>query len=135
MKFLQLDTSDKSKELLQDFLDNAGESLDSFRYYKSRDFNVIKNHIFSFLLYSEGECVGYGHLDREKQNVWLGICVRETYIGLGYGDIIMKKLVSLRSGSILLTVDTPNKVAINLYKKYNFVITSETRNICLMERK
>ena len=126
---------DKSKHLLQDFLDSAGASLVGFRYYNSRDFDVIKNHIFSFLLYDGEKCVGYGHLDREKEKVWLGICVRETCTGLGYGDIIMKKLISLHSGTISLTVDSTNKAAINLYKKYNFEISSERRNIYLMKRK
>jgi ribosomal protein S18 acetylase RimI-like enzyme len=135
MRFFSLDLSDKSKELLQNFLDDCGGSLSSFRYYESRDFDAVKNHITSFLLYDGNLCVGYGHLDKDGDDVWLGICVKENYTGLGYGKIIMNNLTNSYDRDILLSVDKNNKSAINLYEKYDFVVKTEKADNYIMERK
>jgi len=135
MRYHNLSLSEKSKSLLTDFLNDSGDSLSNFRYYETRSLDVVKNHVMSFLLYDCNICVGYGHLDREEDNIWLGICVKENYIGMGYGNIIMNQLTNSHVGSILLSVDKVNKSAINLYKKYNFVVKSETEDTYIMERK
>ena len=135
MRYYNLSTSEKSKDLLKDFLEEAGDSLTNFRYYETRDFDVVKNHVMSFLLYDCNLCVGYGHLDKEGDDIWLGICVKENYIGMGYGKIIMSQLTNSHVGSILLSVDKVNKSAINLYKKYNFEVKSEKEDTYIMERK
>ena len=135
MIFYSLNSSDKSKDLLKDFLEDAGDSLASFRYYSSRDYNVIENHMNSFLLYDGSFCVGYGHLDKEEDQVWLGICVKEKFQGLGYGKIIMSHLTNLYDESIMLSVDKKNKSAISLYEKYDFKVKSEKQDSYIMERK
>ena len=111
MRYHNLSSSEKSKSLLTDFLNDSGDSLSNFRYYETRSLDVVKNHVMSFL------------------------CVKENYIGMGYGNIIMNQLTNSHVGSILLSVDKVNKSAINLYKKYNFVVKSETEDTYIMERK
>mgnify|MGYP005826578975 FL=1 len=118
MKFLPINTDNVC--YLEDFIESMGDSSPSFRYYSSRNPNeVIKNHISTFLLIDDG-CVGYGHLDKEDEKVWLGICVKEGRKGKGYGKAIMEKLVSSYDGDIYLSVDIDNHVAINLYKTFYF---------------
>ena len=118
MKFLPIDINNVC--YLEDFIGSIGDSLQTFRYYSKRiPTEAIENHISTFLLIDDG-CVGYGHLDKEDEKVWLGICVKEGSKGKGYGKAIMDKLVSSYDGDIYLSVDSDNQVAINLYKTFSF---------------
>jgi GNAT superfamily N-acetyltransferase len=131
-------------KLLQQFIDEAGASLKSFRYFQKRPLEVIKNHVCTFLLVDDGEPVAYGHLDvsdeatvsshcgdgeqkpATEKVIWLGVAVIETYLGLGLGAIMMKKLIEFAKEnhipSIKLSVDNNNSSAISLYKKLGFVL-------------
>jgi len=128
-------TLDSSK-CLSDFLANAGASLNTFRYYKSRDLSVISNHLVTILLYKDGVPVAYGHIDKERSNYWLGVMVKESEVGLGYGSMLMAYLMNYCKNHgvsrVSLSVDLDNFQAINLYKKFGFVIARTTSEVMFM---
>jgi GNAT superfamily N-acetyltransferase len=97
----------------------------TFRYFDKREFSCLDNHILTNLYYVENDCVGYGHLDHDGENVWLGIMVLDNHVGKGYGNKIFEALINSTNSDISLSVDKINIKAINLYKKYKFVIFSE----------
>ena len=118
MKFLSVNKNNLHH--LKNFIDNMGSSIKTFRYYCARKpEEVISDHIITLLLF-DNDCVGYGHLDMEEDTVWLGICVKQSYQGKGYGKKIMKELVGYYDGDIHLSVDSDNVGAINLYKIFHF---------------
>ncbi|HKC68973.1 MAG TPA: GNAT family N-acetyltransferase [Bacteroidia bacterium] len=124
MEFVQIKYPDTQK--LQQFIDEAGISLKSFRYFQKRPLEVIKNHACTFLLLDGEEPVAYGHLDKEDNTIWLGVAVIEAYLGLGLGALVMKKLIDFAKENyipvIKLSVDNDNSSAISLYKKLGFVL-------------
>lgn len=124
MEFVQVKYPDV--KLLQQFIDEAGASLKSFRYFQKRPLEVIKNHACTFLLVDDEEPVAYGHLDKEDDTIWLGVAVIEAYLGLGLGVLVMKKLIDFAKENhittIKLSVDNNNSSAISLYKKLGFVL-------------
>jgi len=128
-------TIDKNNvHLVDNFIKNIGNSAGTFRYYsKRKPQEAIDNHIITLLLFDESY-VGYGHLDKEDETVWLGICVKEGATGKGYGKKIMQKLVNSYDGEITLSVDSSNKKAINLYKSFSFLETKKSPDIVYMKR-
>ena len=118
--------NDKNVNLLKKFIELNDSK--NFRYFNSRNVNVIKNHIVTLLVIDDNDIIGYGHLDFEKY-IWLGICVLKKFRGKGYGKLIIKKLIEVASKknieNIFLTVDKENIPAINLYKKFDFKIINE----------
>ena len=112
--------------LLQSFLTKAGKSLETFRYFNKRSFEVVKEHSYTVILKKGDELLGYGHLDKEDTKHWLGICITEAYLGLGYGKILLHHLVEkakeLKIKELCLSVDTNNLSAKKLYKQFNFCL-------------
>jgi GNAT superfamily N-acetyltransferase len=101
----------------------------TFRYFNSRNSNCFENHHYHFIL-NDPEPVGYGHLDYECDKMWLGMCVFDEYVGMGYGKLILNKLIDNREKNPLhLTVDKDNYNAINLYLNKGFQIYSQTEKI------
>ena len=115
--------------LIEGFLKNAGDSLSNFRYFSSRSIEVVNNHLITVVMSIDNKMVGYGHLDKDGDTVWLGVAVSSTDKGKGIGHQIMIYLIKsgrqLKIPSIYLTVDKDNLVAIRLYKKFGFVVLSE----------
>ena len=110
---------------LEAFLASCGSSLETFRYFSSRSLSVIQNHLVTLLGFDENRIpVAYGHLDQENEVVWLGICISESNLGEGYGNLMMEALLDaareLNVESIDLTVDAENSNAIRLYEKFGF---------------
>lgn len=114
----------KNKSEIGDFLNLAGESLKTFRYFNSRELGVISHHLITYLLKVNNRAIAYGHLDKEKDVIWLGIAVAEGEKGKGYGRLLMQRLIEkardLKLQRIRLSVDQENAPAINLYKKFGF---------------
>jgi ribosomal protein S18 acetylase RimI-like enzyme len=121
--FSKIDVGDL--EMLNQFLMSAGSSLNTFRYFQNRPLSVIENHLVTCLLINENQPVGYGHLDKDGDTVWLGIAVSEGFKGKGLGKLIMDFLISAarnnRLSKVKLTVDENNTNAISLYEKFSFV--------------
>ena len=134
-----LTVSEDDVEILKEFLHHAGDSLKSFRYFDSRGFDALKNHLVTLLLYRDGKPVGYGHLDKENSIVWLGIAVIETEIGRGYGKIVMDALLQkaeeLRLEEIQLSVDKENLKARKLYEKYGFRLKEEKSEVVFYHKR
>ena len=120
--------------LLVYFLSNLGSSSKSFRYFEKRNISIIQHHLVT-LLYLNNKDIPfcYGHLDKENNLVWLGLCVIESQTNKGYGTKMLNYLISeakkANLNSINLSVDKSNNIAISLYKKFKFIQKSEDNNI------
>ncbi|MBY0533690.1 MAG: GNAT family N-acetyltransferase [Rickettsiaceae bacterium] len=124
---LEINNSPEDLLLLSAFLDNAGTSLKTFRYFASRPLSCIESHLITILLVDDSKVVAYGHLDKDNEIIWLGICVADTERGKSYGNVIMEYLVSFSEKNrldITLKVDYNNPVALALYKKFRFEVSS-----------
>lgn len=107
----------------------------TFRYFDKRTKDCFKNHVYHFILKDESS-IGYGHLDYEDEKLWLGMCVFDSFVGKGYGRLILKKLIENRNGrELYLSVDKENFKAINLYLSEGFRIYSQTEKIYLCNLK
>jgi ribosomal protein S18 acetylase RimI-like enzyme len=121
---------------IEKFISTAGSSLNTFRYFKNRDVSCLDKHVVTFLYKQGHDYLGYGHLDKEGDDVWLGVCVAERHLGRGYGKQIMIDLLDAGSEqgikSIRLTVDVNNSIAVKLYQKIGFFIESTVNNTFYM---
>jgi ribosomal protein S18 acetylase RimI-like enzyme len=115
------------------FLNSAGNSLNSFRYFKNRELSVIKSHIITILFYHNSKPIGYGHIDYDQNIYWLGVCVSDKYFGLGIGRNIVNHLIQksrrLKINQICLSVDKSNSSAIKLYKNIGFKFYEEKNSV------
>lgn len=127
------------EKMLKKFLQTAGSSLLSFRYFAKRPLSIINNHLITALIIEDGNPIGYGHLDHDGGKIWLGIAISEKFKGMGYGKQMMNFLVSSASDrkleAICLSVDKNNQSAIQLYKTYEFQIENELNESTLLMRK
>ena len=125
--------------LLNDFL--TGDMPGSFRYFNKRNIDCIENHIVTLIMtepnVEEPKVIGYGHLDKDGDNIWLGICILPEHQGNKYGDKVLDFLLSyIKENSlqnVRLSVDVDNYKAINLYMKKNFRITKFCDTHYIME--
>ncbi|MEP1032784.1 GNAT family N-acetyltransferase [Ekhidna sp.] len=128
---------DASISEVKNFLSNAGNSLDLFRYFGKRPINVIDNHVKTLIVKKKEQVIGYGHLDPEKEKLWLGICVAERFKGKGIGRMILEELLDsakyLNHDEIWLSVDNDNFGAITLYEKFGFRLIESRHNIQFMK--
>jgi len=122
--FREIKNREGDLSALQSFLENAGDSLNTFRYFSKRDLSVIGGHVLTVLSMEDGVPVGYGHLDPENDVVWLGICVSQNAAGKGHGKAMMSYLVDFARNrnisEIYLKVDADNSRAVSLYHKFGF---------------
>jgi len=122
-----------SIELLETFFNNNPKNQSTFRYFKNRSFDSIKNHITTLLLYQNNNIVGYGHLDKEDDIIWLGVMVGDNYTKKGLGNIIVDRLIQESPNDIHLSVDKENIIAKNLYTKKGFYPIKEEENYIIMK--
>ncbi|OCB70561.1 N-acetyltransferase [Flavobacterium piscis] len=132
-------TNVENIELLKEFIASMGDSSNSFRYFNSRQISVIDNHLSTILLLYKNKPIGYGHLDKEVDNVWLGIAISQKFLGHGYGNVVMQYLIKkaddLKVPEVKLSVDENNDKAIKLYIKYGFVKQREENGVLFFSRK
>ena len=120
---------------LENFIQN--ELPSTFRYFKSRNIDIINNHIITIIFVDDGLSIGYAHIDYENK-YWFGICILDEYQGKGLGKKIMeyifnnKKIMNLEE--VFLSVDKINEKAIKLYKNFNFNIIEENDNFYIMKK-
>lgn len=124
--------------LIDKFLRNAGDSLQSFTYFKNRPISCIDNHLATFLLMLDSEPIGYAHLDPEDNKIWFGICIAQNHKGKKHGNFLINYIInytkSKKYKSIFLSVHKDNKAAIKLYNKYKFNIYSENKKSFFMRK-
>lgn len=122
MQFVAVDTT--NVHLLERFVQRAGSSLVTFRYFATRPLSVVQNHVCTWVIEDGGEIEAYGHLDREGETVWLGIAVTYHARGKGFGRAMMDRLMAsaraLGIAAVRLSVDNGNEVAIRLYERFGF---------------
>lgn len=126
--------------LLRQFIATMGSSAATFRYFNSRQPEIIVNHVVTLLgLDESGNPICYGHLDCENSTVWLGICVAEHHTGKGLGRNMLQALLDAGDKAnipvICLSVDIANTSAIKLYESAGFKLTKKTDKIAFFERK
>jgi ribosomal protein S18 acetylase RimI-like enzyme len=119
------------------FLSN--ECPSTFRYFKTRSIDIIKNHILTIVVVNEQQLpIGYAHIDYDKGYFWFGICILEPYQGLGIGSKMIEHILNHEKikplNEIYLSVDTINTKAIHLYKKFDFNIVEQKVNIYVMKK-
>ena len=132
----KLEIKDGNIDLLNQFITNAGVSLKTFRYFEKRNLDIIKNHLVTNILIKDRKAIGYGHLEKENNNIWLGIAIVESQLGKGYGLFLINSLIKtarkLKLEVINLSVDKVNYGAISLYEKVGFIITEEMNEKSLL---
>ncbi|MDB2701445.1 GNAT family N-acetyltransferase [Alphaproteobacteria bacterium] len=118
--------------LINSFLDNAQDAINTFTYYNKRNMSVVENHLVTYIGFFENQAVSYGHLDLEKKKIWLGVAVSSNYQKLGFGRSMMNKLILFakrkKINKIHLSVSKSNLIALSLYKKFGFEICKESDN-------
>lgn len=135
MEFITIDRQNTAQ--LESFLQHAGKSLESFRYFNTRGFEVLDHHLVTLLaITKEGEAIGYGHLDQEGETVWLGIALSEGHIGKGLGKSLMEALLQhgkqLAVKEIQLSVDKSNEPAFKLYQRFGFTVKKALENLWIL---
>jgi RimJ/RimL family protein N-acetyltransferase len=124
-------------DILKSFINNLGNSRNTFRYFENRDIGCINNHLVTLLHLEDGQPVCYGHLDKEGRDVWLGICVIEKRTGLGLGKKMMHRLTKYATdnniNNIKLSVDKGNIKAISLYENFGFKMTRDGKDKIFMD--
>jgi GNAT superfamily N-acetyltransferase len=125
--------------LLKDFILSLSIEKESFRYFNKRSLECLKNHCCTVLYFSNNFPIGYGHLDKENDVIWLGVCVLEKYQNLGLGsqimDFLINKAEALEFTEINLTVDKTNLNAIKLYERKGFKLTKDSNQILKYTKK
>ena len=133
MEVLRIKNISSDLKLLHHFISNLGEAKLSFRYYDKREMSAIQNHLVTLLVMNDDIPVGYGHLDQENGNIWLGISVNPDFQGQGIGNILMTELISDAKENniekIHLTVDKENITAQKLYEKFKFKKIELSENV------
>ena len=127
----------KNLKLLESFISELADSALTFKYYQNRSISAIQNHLITVLLIKNRKAIGYGHLDKELDTIWLGIAILPNEKGKGYGNLLMINLLKYASKNnirkIKLSVDKDNLSAIHLYKKYNFKLIYDSSTILYYE--
>lgn len=122
--FEDLTQSPAPEVTLGKLVSGLGRGAESFRYFKSRPFEIVRRHRIAVALKVEDEVLGYGHVEVEGGIPWLGIAVVESRVGQGWGKLIMSELMArARTAGVdelHLNVDRVNVFAIHLYAAFGF---------------
>lgn len=133
MEVLRIKNISSDLKILHHFISNLGEAKLNFRYFDKREMSAIQNHLVTLLVMNDDIPIGYGHLDQENENTWLGISVNPDFQGKGIANTIMTELISdAKKNSIKiiqLTVDKENITAQKLYEKFKFKKIELSENV------
>lgn len=130
-----IENINKNSKLLKDFINIPHPP--QFRYFSSRNIDVVENHKLTIIGTIEDEPIAYGHIDHDNEINWIGICVLDVYQGNGYGKQILSYLLNYiktnNINNVQLSVDTDNYKALNLYLKNDFQISEITNKYYIMK--
>jgi RimJ/RimL family protein N-acetyltransferase len=134
-----VDVYSDNTSLIKEFLEGASESIKSFRYFENRPLSIVSNHIKTVIAIYDNQPVGYGHLDKELNNIWFGVAISDNFKGKGIGKKIMSYLINYADCSeiieLKLSVDTDNIIALKMYEKFGFVVEKKLEtNVLIMKR-
>ena len=95
-----------------------------FRYFNTRNVDVVYDHLVTLIIEKEDEIIGYAHLEFEKK-YWFGIYIMPDFRSKGLGkrlwNFVKKFAIENRIYAVHLTVDNDNISAINMYEKLGFI--------------
>lgn len=124
--FVNLKQIECFAEIINKIMVKLGSGDKSFRYFKKRNFDVIKTHLASIALVRDQCPVGYGHIELVEKTYWLGIAVIEDEYGNGCGQMLLNRLLNFATQNSLekidLKVDRTNERALRFYKKNSFYV-------------
>jgi GNAT superfamily N-acetyltransferase len=133
MKIVLIDQN--NLHLITRLLNESIKGRQTFRYFEKRPLDVIQNHIATCIMMNEQNLVGYGHLDRDGDDVWLGILVSDSFTGQGIGSKIIDFLFQVAKDNgvskIKLSVDNDNIFAIKLYVKKGFKLFDMNKSLSI----
>jgi len=134
-----IEVNENNLNLIESFLDGAGNSLNSFRYFNKREISIVLKHVCTYLVKIEDQIAGYCHLEEEYDGkIWLGIAVSEFYVGQGIGTSMMNHLMNFATvkkiREIHLSVDRDNVSAQLLYKRFDFKRTHNKGDVCFFKK-
>jgi len=117
---------------------NLSKNIKYFTYFQNHSIEELKNHLVTIIVLYNKEVAGYGHLDKDTNNiVWLGLCVLEEFQNKSIGNTILKYLINYieinKISEVQLSVDIQNSIAIYLYHKYNFKISEIVKKKYIMK--
>lgn len=128
---------DNNKQILCDFISHDLPS--SFRYFKKRTIDCIKNHYITIVGVIDNNIMSYAHIDfdDETKKYWFGICVLNDYQHHGYGKQLVKYIIDIFDESeidnLYLTVDHDNNIARKLYLENGFEIIDDSKTYYIMK--
>ena len=135
--------NDDHVKIVKEFVDRISSS--SFRYFQSREIDVLQNHVVTLILREKNtlETIGYSHIDYDRTNskYWFGIFVDERYRNLKVGQQLLNLILNHPNvivssiSKIFLSVDSDNSRAIHIYKKYGFEVYEESHVNVYMKRE
>lgn len=119
-----LPKSEDAVRRVENFEQRLLRSKDSFRYFRNRPYEVVRQHLCTLMLSNAGADIGYGHLETEGAVTWLGIALTDSELGRGWGRVLMQRLLEEASArdiaELSLRVDKDNLRGIRLYQQYGF---------------
>lgn len=123
--------------LIQKFID-LSKNIKYFTYFQNHSIEELKNHLVTIIVLYNKEVAGYGHLDKDSNNIiWLGLCVLKEFQCKSIGTTILKYLINYieinKIYEVQLSVDIENSIAIYLYHKYNFKISEIVKKKYIMK--
>lgn len=123
--------------LIQKFID-LSKNIEYFTYFQNHNIEELKNHLITIIVLYNKEVAGYGHLDKDTNNiVWLGLCVLKEFQNKSIGKTILKYLINYieikKISEIQLSVDMQNSIAIYIYHKYKFEISEIVKKKYIMK--
>lgn len=125
-----LEKSEGSILRVSNFDERLSRSRDSFRYFKNRSYEIVRQHLCTLMLSNAGADIGYGHLETEDGVTWLGIALVDSELGRGWGRLLMQRLLEEASArgipELFLRVDRDNMRGIRLYRQFGFVECNES---------
>lgn len=126
-------------ETISPWVDFLTKELPSnFRYFTNRSLKVVSQHIVTVIATQNSIPVGYGHIDRENNINWVGICVIESHQHQGIGryilDFLHKTSKTLSVPLLQLAVDKVNTPAFRLYSEFGYFVHSKNEHYYIMRK-
>ena len=114
---------------LQIYIKNFGEECADFCYVAKVEKNIVGS-AWSRIMQD------YGHIDNETPSLALAVLenFRRAGIATALMQTLLKKLAAEKFRQVSLSVQKENFVAVNLYKKLQFEIFSETESEFILKK-
>jgi perosamine synthetase len=122
--FEDLVRSSGTQFIIEELTSRLGCGAETFRYFQTRSYDVIRTHDISIGMRINGKLAGYAHVEEEKNIYWVGIAIVESGNGMGWGKILLSELLfrayNIGIFDLHLRVDRSNISAVRLYLLFGF---------------